>query len=60
VQAARHTLRWAKRNEDTNLARWMIDIVQRRGLHKGVVAIAHKLARIIWSVLTRQTVFNPA
>lgn len=45
-----------RKHESGALGDW---VVQRRGLHKGAVSIAHKLACIIWSVLTRQTVFNP-
>ena len=46
VQAARYTVRWAKRQSDTKLGHWINQIVLHRGLQKGVAAVAHKLARI--------------
>ena len=60
VQAARHTARWAKRHPETRLGHWINQVIARRGLQKGVVAVAHKLARIIWVLLTKQETFNPA
>jgi transposase len=60
VQAARHTVRWAKRQSDTKLGRWINQIVLRRGLQKGVVAVAHKLARISWILLQKSEKFNAA
>ena len=60
VQAARHTVRWAVKESDSKLAKWINEIIVRRGLQKGVVAVAHKLARIIWCVLTREEGFKPA
>jgi len=60
VQAARHTVRWAVKENDSKLAKWINEIIVRRGLQKGVVAVAHKLARIIWCVLTREEGFKPA
>jgi len=60
VQAARHTALWAKRNPDSQLASWINQVIARRGVQKGMVAVAHKLARIIWVLLNKQQVFNPA
>jgi len=60
VQAARHTARWARRNPDSQLANWINQVIARRGVQKGTVAVAHKLARIIWVLLNKQQVFNPA
>lgn len=58
VQAAIQTARWAKRNPTTQLGHWINQIIARRGLQKGIVAVAHKLARIIWSMLHRQENFR--
>ena len=37
------------------LDQWIKQIEARRGKHKACVALAHKMARIIWAVLTKQT-----
>jgi transposase len=58
VQAARHTVRWGQKNTDTELGSWIENIIQRRGMQKGTVAVAHKLARIIWGMLHRQESFK--
>lgn len=58
VQAARHTVLWAKRNPDTKLGHWINQIMQRRGMQKGTVAVAHKLARISWILLQREQEFK--
>lgn len=50
VQCAWSILRTAKGNTD-RLSCWAQQILARRGKHKAVVAVAHKLARIAWSVL---------
>ena len=36
------------------LDKWINTIIVRRGKHKACVALAHKLARIIWAVLTKK------
>ena len=58
VQAARHTVRWGQKNPDTQFGSWIESIIQRRGVQKGTVAVAHKLARIIWGMLHRQETFR--
>ena len=47
-------------NNDERLSRWARTIVARRGKHKAVIAVANKLARIIWSVLYHQTEYKHA
>lgn len=58
VAGANAVLRWTKHRHDA-FSRWANAIVTRRGRHKGVVAIAHKLARLSWILLQRQTMFVP-
>lgn len=58
VQAARHTARWGRRNSDTKLGQWINQIIHRRGMQKGTVAIAHKLARISWILLHKNETFK--
>jgi transposase len=47
-------------NNDERISRWARTIVARRGKHKAVVAVANKMARIIWSVLYHQTEYKAA
>jgi transposase len=47
-------------NNDERISRWARTIVSRRGRHKAVIAVANKLARIIWSVLYHETEYKPA
>jgi transposase len=58
VQAARHTVNWGQKNTDTKLGNWIESIIHRRGVQKGTIAVAHKLARIIWSMLHKQESFK--
>jgi hypothetical protein len=41
------------------LSRWALEVASRRGRHKAIVALANKLARIIWVVLTRGERYTP-
>lgn len=59
VQGAWSVLRYADRGQD-RLSRWAKKVSDRRGHHKAVMAIANKLARIIWSVLVHQTQYRVA
>lgn len=52
IHGARTTLRWA-RQKDTPRARWVMALVQRRGMQKAAVALANKNARAVWAVLAR-------
>lgn len=42
----------------TRLQRWALDTQQRIGHNKATVALANKMARIVWAVWTRRTPFN--
>ena len=57
IQGAWSVLRYAKQSDD-RLSKWAEKVVQRRGKHKAVVAIANKLARIIWSMLVNKTEYK--
>lgn len=59
IQGAWSVLRNADKNDD-RLSCWARKIVERRGKHKAVVAIANKMARIIWSVLYHQRDYQAA
>ena len=43
----------------TRFHRWAADVARRRGHNKAAIAVANKLARIIWAVWSRDLDFNP-
>ena len=51
VHGARSVVIQAK-NKDDRLSRWIQALVARRGINKATVALANKMARIGWAVLT--------
>ena len=57
ILGARAALQIAARRND-RLSRWAMSIKERCGYHKAVVALAAKNARIVWALLTRETVFK--
>jgi transposase len=65
VHGARAVLRSAKYHTErspgrlTRLHQWALTVAAHRGFHKAVVAVANKLARIVWAVWTYEVAFNP-
>jgi len=59
VQGARAVMQRAAGRAD-RLGRWVISLQGRRGYHKANIAMAAKNARIVWCVLARGTVYEPA
>ncbi len=57
IQGAWSVVRNADKNDD-RLSRWARQLVERRGKHKAVVAVANKMARIMWSMLYHQTEYR--
>lgn len=57
VQGAWSVLRYAERGAD-RLSRWARNVMERRGKHKAVIAVANKLARILWAMLYHQTEYR--
>jgi transposase len=49
----------ASSRSDDPLSRWARTLIARRGKHKAAVAIANKLARILWAVSYRQEAYRP-
>ena len=41
------------------ISQWLLQLKDRVGWQKTVVALANKNARILWAVLTRDAVFDP-
>ncbi len=58
IHAARATKKWSRKRDD-QLSLWIKQLEARVGKHKATVAIAHKLARIIWVLLKKQQCFVP-
>jgi len=63
VQGARSTLQAALRRAPARhdrLSAWIVQLAQRVGYHKTLVAIANKHARIIWALLAREQTLDLA
>jgi transposase len=43
----------------TRFQQWAIDVAARRGHNKATIAVANKLARVIWAVWSRDIDFDP-
>ena len=41
------------------ISQWLVQLKERAGWQKAVVALANKNARILWAVMTRGTTFDP-
>jgi transposase len=57
IQGAWSVIRNVDKNDD-RMSRWAKQLIERRGKHKAVVAVANKMARIMWSMLYHQTEFR--
>lgn len=57
VHGARAVVRMADRHSHAQ-SRWVLDLVARRGKNKATVALANKLTRIVWAVLTSESEFD--
>ena len=52
IHGARTVMNWTK-NKTDHLSIWTKQLVERRGKHKAMVALANKSARMIWVVLNK-------
>ncbi|MGR5131612.1 IS110 family transposase [Vibrio alfacsensis] len=59
VHGARAALRRAKFKSD-KLSKWMLELQERRGANRAAVALANKLMRIAWAVITKNEEYQPA
>lgn len=57
IHGARTVLNWCDKKDDV-LSCWLKRLKERMNGCKAVVALANKLARIVWSVLTNKQVFD--
>ena len=53
VQGARSVLQVAGAHQD-RISRWALELQQRRGYYRALVAIANKNARIAWALLAKR------
>jgi transposase len=58
IQGARSAVMSAGKRSD-RISQWLVQLKERVGWQKTVVALANKNARILWAVLTRDVAFNP-
>lgn len=59
VHGARAVLRTAPKKNDAKHA-WALEVASRRGAPKAIVAIANKIARVIWVLLAKKEDYRPA
>jgi transposase len=53
IQGAHAVLVWADRKENPDHFRtWALNVVDRRGRQKAVIAVANKMARLVWAIWT--------
>lgn len=57
IHGARAVLRYADRHDDPR-SRWVWALKERRGVPVAAVALANKMARTAWAVLTRGTTYQ--
>lgn len=58
IQGAKSAVMTAHKRSD-RISQWLVQLKQRAGWQKAVVALANKNARILWAVLTRGAAFDP-
>jgi transposase len=58
VQGAKSAVQHAPRRTD-NLSKWIVQLKDRVGWQKTVVALANKNARILWAVMTKDIDYDP-
>jgi transposase len=57
IHGARTVMQWAGKHDHPQ-SRWIQALVARRGKNKATVALANKLMRIVWIVLTQQVEYD--
>jgi transposase len=56
IHGARAALRGAAKRDDRS-ARWVLEVEQRRGRNVAIVALANKMARMVWALWSRDEVY---
>ena len=57
IHGARTVIRWADKHDHAQ-SRWIKQLVARAGKNKAVVALANKMMRMIWAVLSQGVTFD--
>jgi transposase len=57
IQAAKSAVMTAHKRDDP-ISKWLAELRDKAGWQKACVAMANKNARILWAVMTKDTVFN--
>lgn len=57
IHGARAVIRYADKRQDA-MGKWLKSLISRRGKVKTIIALANKLARIAWRILTGTNDFN--
>ncbi|MFN8176686.1 MAG: transposase [bacterium] len=59
IQGAQSMLWRARSKKDPDrVLRWALEVQRRRGTNKAAVALANKMARMIWAVCTHETTYR--
>ncbi len=58
IQGAKSAVMTAGKRKD-RISQWLVQLKERVGWQKTVVALANKNARILWAMMTRDTAFDP-
>jgi len=58
IQGAKSAVMSARKRSD-RISQWLVQLTERVGWQKAVVALANKNARVLWAVLTRDAAFDP-
>jgi transposase len=59
IQAGHTILRYAPRHANDYLSQWALRVAARRGPQVAVVAVANKLARILWAIVAHTRDYRP-
>lgn len=59
IHGARAIVTWCEKKDDP-LSLWIQQLIARRGKHKAIVAVAHKMARYAWVILNRKERYKEA
>jgi transposase len=56
IHGARAAIRWiVRRGKPVSfLEKWVLDIIERRGINRAIVALANKIGRMIWALLVKE------
>jgi transposase len=57
IHGARAVVNWCSAKSDP-LSLWLQKLIARRGRHKTIVAMAHKMARFAWAMLRKQQAYR--